>query len=135
MIVADASLLTSLLAHRPASSVADAVLSHDADWCAPALWRFELHNALLKYVRAQMLTIAESEVIVGRAERLIAHREQQAEAGAVLRAAVTHRLSAYDAQYVALAKKLGIPLVTLDRRLALAVPNVALLPADYLLRN
>lgn len=42
--------------------------------------------------------------------------------------ALRHNLSAYDAMYVVLARKLGLQLLTLDARLARAATDCALIP-------
>ncbi len=45
---------------------------------------------------------------------------------AALAIAEKSRLSAYDAQYVALARQLGVSLVSLDKKLLAAVPDTAI---------
>ena len=132
MIVADASLLANYLNPAALNPEADAVYAKDVIWYATPLWRSELRNALLKYIRMGRLTKSLAESIIQDAAEVVGNREQSVSDAQVLEAAVTFKISAYDAEYVVLAKDLAIPLVTFDRRLALAARNIAFLPADFL---
>ena len=132
MIVADASVLIALVVqdHPGAAGVQD-VFSHDHEWAAPALWRSEVASGILKYVRADLLDLDQVgpafdvlEEIVGTAALRPSPR--------TVRAAFEAEISAYDAQYVQLARAIGTPLVTLDARLANKLPEIARLPQDYL---
>jgi predicted nucleic acid-binding protein len=61
-----------------------------------------------------------------------AEGEEPVDGEAVLELAVEHGLSAYDAQYAALAQRLGVELVTEDRRLLRALPAVAISMREFL---
>ena len=87
----------------------------------------EVANALLGYVRADALSLADALTAL-RAIAGLPLRLHGAElAPAALGAAIDLGLSAYDGTYAALAESLDAPLVTADRRLAGAVPTAELL--------
>jgi predicted nucleic acid-binding protein len=50
----------------------------------------------------------------------------------VLEAATARNLSAYDAQFVVAAADLEVPLVTSDRRLLNACPDIAVTPEKFI---
>lgn len=87
----------------------------------------EVANALLGYVRADALSLADArealEALAGLPLRL--HGPELAPAA--LGSAIDLGLSAYDGTYAALAESLGAVLVTADRRLAAAVGRAELL--------
>jgi predicted nucleic acid-binding protein len=92
----------------------------------PALWPIEVANVLL--VATRRGRIAEGDW--GRLRRALAalpidvdptSAERVLEA--VLPLASEHRISAYDAMYLELSLRLGLPLATLDRRLSAACEN------------
>jgi predicted nucleic acid-binding protein len=132
MIVADASLLANYLNPLAPANEAEAVYRKDADWHAPSLWRSELQNTLLKYLRAGMLTVGQAEAIMEDAAAVVGTREQGASNAQVLGTAMLYKISAYDAEYVATAQVLGVPLVTFDKKLVRAAPGIALSPEDFL---
>jgi len=132
MIVADASLLHNYVNPVAEANLADAVFQKDPICYAPSLWRYELRNALLKYVRIGKLTSPLVERAFEDAKKVIADHELGASTAEVFQAAITFKISAYDAEYVALAHKLRVPLVTFDQKLVRAAPGIALSPEDFL---
>lgn len=115
MVVADASALVSLL------------LGHDTrDWVAERLKGQRLLHAptVVDYEVASALRTVQDRGRAFRAlEDLAALPLERHEAQQLMARIweLRHRVSAYDASYVALAEILDLPLVTLDRRLARAV--------------
>jgi predicted nucleic acid-binding protein len=87
----------------------------------PDYWQFETASALLRGMRQKRTT---SDDISRFAERLSGfpleiHAFARHEAfDAILPLAMAHGLKMFDAGYLALAKRLGIPLATFDRKLA-----------------
>ena len=122
MIVTDATLLVHLslsVIEPDLSGLARAVRRRDRDWVVPALWASEVRHVLMKYVRGEALSVPEALDAVEALDvlvtvRPVAHAE-------VLDAAFRYGLSGYDAEYVALADRLGVPLVTSDKRVLAAV--------------
>lgn len=120
MIVLDASALVDVLIDQPHR---DAVLAHlDGQVIAPAHQPVEVLSALARLRRAGQLTDTAARRALGEAADL----EQDlvpADAQLLRRALeLDGRLRVVDALYVALAERLGCPLVTTDRRLAAADP-------------
>jgi len=87
----------------------------------------EVANALLGYVRADLLSLADALEALASLARLPLHLHGPELAPAALGVAVELGLSAYDGTYAALAEALDAVLVTADRRLAAAVGNAELL--------
>ncbi len=132
MIVADANLLAYLVMPGERTAEAEAVLEKDPMWVAPALWRSELRSVVHKYIERGDLTIARAVALLGQLDEVIGGREGDVDAEDVLALAYRSKCSTYDCEYVALAKTLGVPLVTTDRAILKAFPAVAMTPAEFL---
>jgi predicted nucleic acid-binding protein len=131
MIVADANLLAYLLMPGEHTEAAEAVLLRDSLWAAPRLWRSELRSVVYQYVRGGQLTMPRALAILEDAELVIGGRDDEVDSAAVLELASRSRCSTYDCEYVALAEALGVPLVTLDRKVLRAFPATAMTPGSF----
>ena len=101
-------------------------------WAAPPLCLSEVRNVLLRYVRSGSLSLAAALGLVERADQLLAPYRLEVDSAAILRMAHAAGLSAYDAEYAALAEALEVPLVTEDRAIR-AVRGLAIMtPTEFL---
>jgi predicted nucleic acid-binding protein len=113
--------------------VFDMVADHGA-W-VPALWRLEVANILEMGVRRGRTDAAFRDAILADLALLPISLDPETDRqawGATARLAARHRLTVYDAVYLELARRRGLPLATLDRelRIAAGAEEVALLGAD-----
>ena len=108
---------------------ADAVLDHLAIARAvvPALWPLEVANALLMGERRKRSTEAETIKWVGILNSLPIVIDDETNAHAwsnTITLARGHNLTAYDAAYLELAIRRGLPLATIDGKLKIAAKTV-----------
>jgi predicted nucleic acid-binding protein len=111
------------------SPYADAVLDRLTSTRAivPALWPLEAANALLMGERRKRTTEAKVARWIGFLASLPITIDDATNAhawGDTLSLARGHNLTAYDAAYLELAVRLGLPLATLDARLKAAAEAV-----------
>ncbi|MGD9612578.1 MAG: type II toxin-antitoxin system VapC family toxin [Kiritimatiellia bacterium] len=132
MIVADSNLIAYLLIPGDKSELADAVLLKDADWAVPLICRSEIRNILTLYMRHEGMSLAQGRTTMEKAERLWNGREYAVPSDDVLELTYRHDVTAYDGEFVVLAKQLGIPLVTFDKAVLKAFPNVAIAAEGFL---
>lgn len=132
MIVVDTNLIAYLFLNSDHSAQAEQILRSDPDWAAPLLWRSELRSVLFLYLRKQLLVLADAQVIMGEAQRLMRGREYEVNSEQILNLATSSACSAYDCEFVALASDLGVPLVTVDRQLLQQFPRPAISPEQFL---
>ncbi len=125
MIVADTNVIAYLLIPSPFTVMAERVYAQDPEWVAPTLWRSEFRNVLSLYMRRSLLSLDQAVALQEEAEDLLQGREFEVISADVLSLARDSGCSAYDSEFVALARFLGVPLVTADRRLARAFPQYA----------
>jgi predicted nucleic acid-binding protein len=125
MIVADTNIISYLFLPTVFSDRASQLYQKDADWTAPSLWRSEFRNVLALYIRQQILTLAEALVIQDEAEALMADHEFTLPSVSILSLTDSSRCSAYDCEFVALAKQLSVTLVTEDKKILREFPDVA----------
>ncbi|MDO9176081.1 MAG: type II toxin-antitoxin system VapC family toxin [Actinomycetota bacterium] len=125
MIVVDSNVLAYLYLPCEYTQEAEALLEREPDWAAPMLWRSELRNVLLGYVRREQLTLAQATAIQAEAEDLMRGAEYEVDSRRVLELAEKTDCSAYDCELEALALALGTQLVTMDRRVLSGFPDVA----------
>ena len=123
MIVTDTNVIAYLLIPGDQTEAARGALARDAAWAAPLLWRSELRNVLRGYMLQRHLTLAKAREIQATAEELMAGRELPVESADVLGLAAASGRSAYDCEFVALSRALGVKLVTSDREVLKSFPD------------
>ena len=123
MIVADANLLVYLTVPGPARPLARQAFERDPDWRAPRFWRVEFRNAVLKHIRAGEFTVAEALEFFELTREVVGEDEPEADPQTALEIALAHGISAYDAEVVAVARALGVKVVSADTGLVKAVPD------------
>jgi predicted nucleic acid-binding protein len=108
-----------------AEAVEDALVRAEA--IVPALWPLEIVNTLVVGERRKRSTEAQAATWLSylRALPIVVDDETAVQAwGDTLNLARAHQLSAYDAAYLELAIRRGLPLATLDENLGAAAAVV-----------
>jgi len=126
VIVVDTNVIAYLFLKGIHTKRAERALGLDPVWAAPFLWRAEFRNVLALYQRQGLLRLQGALQIAGQSEAFMKGREYFVAASQVLTLAANSRCSAYDCEFVALAQELGVPLLTTDRQVLSAFPNVSL---------
>lgn len=132
MIISDTQLLVYAALEGPNSELALRVLERDGVWAAPFLWRSEFRNALLGEIRVRGLPLDDALQAFHDAEAILSGREHHSSTHAVLAASEGNRITAYDLEFVVLARSLGVSLVTFDKQVLAAFPAVAVHPDAFL---
>lgn len=130
MIVADTNLVAYLLTPGERTEAAESARVRDPEWVdpewvAPPLWRSELRSVLVQHLRAGSLDPTTALAAWTDAEALLRVGTMEPDTGLALHAALERGLSAYHAEFVSLAETLSVPLVTDDRRVLKACPDIA----------
>lgn len=126
MIVIDANILIYALIESENSRLIPELKAKDADWRTTALCRHETLNVLVTYQRRGVLSLGQCREALDHASRFIAHAQCEVSPATSLDTAARYGISGYDAQYVALAASLSVPLLSEDRKLQQAVPDMVL---------
>ena len=131
MIVADTNLICYLLVTGDRTSVALKALEKDPIWVAPYLWRSEFCNVLAGFVRKKLLTGQAAQANMEHALLLMRGNEYSLSPRQILDLAFASACSAYECEFVALAKELDLKLVTLDRQILAHFPDTAISPEKF----
>ncbi len=132
MIVADSNLIAYLLIPGDKSALADEVLLKDSEWAVPLICRSEVRNILTLYMRHEGMSLSQARRTMEKAENLWRSREFAVPSDDVLELTFHHSITAYDGEFVVLAKQLGASLVTFDKAVRKAFPNNAISAEDFL---
>jgi predicted nucleic acid-binding protein len=130
VIVADATLVAGFLFPRDElHTLANAVRTKDSDWHCPELVFSEIRSVALKhYNKGETL-----DTIIARCNLVAATVSvYRMHSFGVLQIATEAGLSAYDSEYVALARQLGAWVITTDEQVLRAYPNVATHPNVFI---
>ena len=131
-IVADTNVLAHLFIQGEFSQTVEQAYAKDTQWVAPVLWRSEFRNVLIKCMGKHHLDLDEAVQIMQTAELFMHGNEYGIPSLDVLRLASLGRCTAYDAEYVVLARALGVKFVTSDAALLKAFPDTAVSPGRFL---
>ena len=121
-LVADASLTAAWCFEDEETEYARDVLrrAQDISFFVPAIWPLEMINVLLVNERRKRITVTETMTAIALFEELAMQVDRPSTMqpfDATLLLARTHGLSSYDASYLELALRKGLPIATLDNRL------------------
>lgn len=131
MIVVDTNVTAYLWLPGDLTPAAENTLRGDSEWAVPLLWRSEFRSVLAGAVRNRRLTSDRAAAIAAAAEDQLRGREFAVESSEVLALAGSSGCSTYDCEFVALARALGVPLVTNDRELLRAFSKLTVPLTDF----
>ena len=131
MIVADTNLVVYATVSSDRSDIAAEVYRRDPLWVAPPFWSVEYRSALVQNVRHERIPRGDAEASWREAVEMVSSTPVPRPPLAAFSLALDRGLSAYDAEFVALAEALGVPLVTSDRGVLRACPGVAVTPEAF----
>jgi predicted nucleic acid-binding protein len=126
VIVVDSNVIAYCWLNGPMTGLAQRVRVKDPEWRVPVLWRSEMRSILAGYLRDGSLSAADTRRVMRQVEEALAGFEHLVSSDAVLKVIEASRLSAYDAEFVALAEELSVQLVTEDKAVLKAFPEAAL---------
>ncbi|KPK10732.1 MAG: DNA-binding protein [Anaerolineae bacterium SG8_19] len=126
MIVVDTNIIGYLFLSSDKSTLSEQALLRDSTWAAPRLWRSEMRNVLAFYIRKGLLSLTDAQQIMTEATSLMQGQEYEVTSNQVLELVDVSNCSAYDCEFVALARDLKASLVTVDRQILKDFPDTAL---------
>jgi predicted nucleic acid-binding protein len=125
MIVVDSNLIIYIHVQGEWTAQALQALKKDPQWIAPPLWESEFRNVMAGYMRRKILNLEQTKKIMNSALRTMEDREILPPSNLVLELVADSDCSAYDCEYVALAKHLKIKLITNDQKILRNFPDTA----------
>jgi predicted nucleic acid-binding protein len=131
VIVVDTNVTAYLWLSGDLTPAAERLLLEDSDWAVPLLWRSEFRSVLTGAVKRKVCPLERALAIARAAEEQLAGREFAVETGEILKLADESGCSAYDCEFVALARALGVLLVSTDREVLRAFPAIGVPLESY----
>ena len=132
MIVVDTNIVVHLIIDGPETADASALFDADGEWASPRILMSEFRNVLVGMARSGAITLERAKVMSDRAAAILGDRITPVDSAHVLDVALECGLTAYDAEFVALARTLPVPLITLDGGVLEGAPDVAVRPRAFL---
>ena len=131
MIVVDTNIIAYLLLPSEHTPAARAAYERDPSWAAPLLWRSEFRNVLATSIHRGHMTLEDAVEVVDVATELMQGREYAVDSADVLNLASSSSCSAYDCEFVGLARELAVPLLTEDRRIRTSFRDLSVRLVDF----
>ncbi len=126
MIVVDTNIIGYLFLTSEKSTLTEQAFQKDSLWAAPLLWRSEMRNVLTLYLRKGFLSLENTHRIMEEATNLMMSKEYEVTSHQVLELVNISTCSAYDCEFVALARDLNVPLLSLDRQILKDFPDTSI---------
>ncbi len=135
MIVVDTNVMVHLVIGGQHGADSALLLEQDYQWAAPEIIMSELRNVLVGFVRRRTITPEQAKTLSGYAAEVLENRVLSVQGSLVIDVALECGLTAYDAEFVSLARTLNVPLATLDNGILSGAPDVAALPRDLIVQQ
>lgn len=135
MLLVDTNVLAYLLIDGDHTAAAQELRARDPDWRSESFLLVEFTNMLASSIATKRMTLSLAGDSLAKAAGLFNGKLARVPHACVLAIAARHRVSAYDARFLALADQLGSRLVTEDRKLRSAAPALTQSLAEALARG
>ena len=122
MLLVDTNVVVYLLIAGDYTTAAQQLRARDSDWRSEAFLLVEFTNLLASSIATKRMTLSLAQDLLAKASALFDGKLGRIPHSSVLASAARHRVSAYDARFLALAGELGSRLVTEDTKLRAAAP-------------
>ena len=132
MIVVDSNVLAARNLTGTQTILAERVELIDRFWIVPPLWRYEFQNILTKGLWTRQITLDDAMVVWRKAWTQMFENEHDPSPGKVIDLSARYRITAYDANFIALAMEMGVMCVTEDCELQKKFPAIAVSMADFI---
>jgi predicted nucleic acid-binding protein len=126
MIVVDSNIIIYVHVQSERTDLALRALQRDPCWVAPPLWESEFRNVMAGYIRRRILKLEDAKLVMKSALKTMEGREILPPSDLVLDLIAASDCSAYDCEYVALARHLDVKLVTGDQKILRNFPETAI---------
>ncbi len=132
MIVIDTNFIIHFYFPSDFSPITEKVFLKDPNWIAPTLWRSEFRNVILGFIRKKIIDFPKAIEIIEKSESMMHGADYPTSSLIVMELARNSNCSAYDCEYVALAKSKNLNLLTWDKAILKAFPEIAISPEKFL---
>jgi predicted nucleic acid-binding protein len=126
MIVVDSNIIIYVHVQGERTALALRTLQKDPHWVAPPIWESEFRNVMAGYIRRRILNLEDAKLVMKSALKTMEGREILPPSDLVLDLVAASDCSAYDCEYVALARHLNVKLVTGDHKILQSFPETAI---------
>jgi predicted nucleic acid-binding protein len=134
VIIVDTNVITYLAMTSRYTEMAEQLLLQEPEWIVPSLWRNEFRNVLALYMRKSLISFEEALGIQAEMESFMQNGEYDVGSLDVLTLINQSTCSAYDCEFVALARSFNTKLVTMDRKVVKSFSGTAILLTDFITR-
>ena len=124
MVLVDTNVVVHLVLEGNATRGARALLAADSDWRSEPFLLVEFTNVMATAIRLGRIAASTAESALSDAQRVIGAGLHAVPHANVLALAVKHRVTGYDARFLAVAEQIGTKLVTEDAKLRRAAPRL-----------
>jgi predicted nucleic acid-binding protein len=132
MLLVDTNVVAYLLIEGDRTEAAQELRTRDPDWRSEAFLLVEFTNVLASSIARKRMTLLLAEDFLEKAAALFDGKLARIPHASVLAMATRHRVSTYDARFLALADQLGSRLITEDAKLRAAAPALTQSMAEAL---
>jgi predicted nucleic acid-binding protein len=131
VIVADTNVVSYLVIEGARTASAERVRAVDRTWYVPALFVHEWLNVVTLHVKEKLMERDVALRTYHRGLTMVRVDARMPDPLEVLNLHIRSGCSSYDCQFVSLAEELGARLVTVDKEVLTAFPNIAVRPEDF----
>ena len=135
MIVVDSNIVAARNLTTSLTSKAQQLEEKDPVWILPVLWRYEFQNILASAIKAKQIKPEQALVLWEKVSEALNENEFEPAGSEVIALVAKYGITAYDAQFIAVALEMGISCVTEDRELQEKFAGVAVSMDGFLNPN
>jgi predicted nucleic acid-binding protein len=131
VIVVDTNIIVHYWLKSELNSNAERLLVGDPKWIAPFLWRSEFRNVLSFYIKRKLLDNETAYRIIELAEKQFTGNEYLVDSKGVVKLSNDSGCSAYDCEFIFLAKEFSVKLCTTDKQIIKSFPDLTIHLSEF----